>query len=324
MAEEIKNVRRLNTLILAVLLAALGGYVYFFELAKDIKEKSERLLDFKNDEVTGIDLAYAERAIQLQKEASDKWKITQPLQAAADDSAVGSLIAAIAAADIKRPLEKKPSADELKSFGLDPPSAKVSLTLKSGLTLPQLVVGAKTPLGDSAYARRGSDPVVYLTGASLVFALEKQPNDLRDKTIVSFPLELATRLEIQTTGQALVLLKGLKEEWTMEAPLKKTVKADAANGYLAQLAQLKAKTFADDQPADLKKYGLDRAALKISVDGKDGKNLATLRVGGKSADGYYATAEENPAVYTIDARFYNLLRKQPADFAAEEKAEAKK
>jgi len=317
-------VRRLNTLILAVLLVALGAYVYFFELAKDPKGKSERLLDFKNDEVTGIDLAYPERTIQLQKDPSGKWKITQPLQSGADDAAVASLIAALAAADIRRTLEKKPSAEDLKSFGLDPPAVKASITLKSGLTLPQLIVGAKTPLGDSAYVRRGSDPVVYLTGASLVFALEKQPNDLRDKTIVAFPLGQATRLQIQTTGPALVLVKGEKEEWTMEAPLKKTAKADAVNGYLAQLAELKAKTFADDQPADLKKYGLDRAALKISVDGKDGKNLATLRVGGKRVDGYYATAEGNPTVYTIDERFYNLFRKQPADFAAEEKEEAKK
>jgi len=315
-------VRRRNTLILAVLLAALGGYVYFFERAKD--PKSERLLDFKADEAAGIDLAYPERTIQLRKDATGKWKITQPFQAAADDSAVRNLIAALAAADVKRTLEKKPGAADLKSFGLDPPAATATLTLKSGLTLPQLAVGAKTPLGDSAYVRRGGDPAVYLTGGALVFALEKEPKELRDKTILAFSLDQASRLQIQTTGQALVLVKGEKGEWTIAAPLNKAAKADAVTGYLAQLAGLKAKTFAGDQPADLKKYGLDRAALKISIDGKEGKSLATLRVGNKSADGYYATAEENPAVYTIDERSYNILRKQPADFAAEEKEESKK
>jgi hypothetical protein len=317
-------VRRLNTLILAVLLVALGGYVYFFELSKGERSKSDGLLNFKNDEVTGIDLAYPQRALQLQKESSGKWKITQPFQAGADDSTVGSLIRALAAADIKRTLEKKPSADDLKSFGLDPPAARVSLTLKSGLTLPPLMVGAKTPLGDSAYVRRGSDPAVYLTGAALPLALEKEPNELRDKTIAAFHPDQATRLQIQTPGQALVLVRGEKEEWTIESPLKKTAKADAVDGYLTLVAQLKARTFADDQPADLKKYGIERPPLKISVDGKDGKTLATLRVGNKSADGYYATAEGSPAVYTIDERFYNMLRKQPSDFAAEEKTEAKK
>jgi hypothetical protein len=317
-------VRRLKTLILAVLLIALGGYVYFFELAKGDKGKSEKLLDFKPDEAAAIDLTYPNRAIQIQKDPSGKWKLTQPVRADADDSTVGSLLAALAASDIKRTLEKKPGAADLKSFGLEPPAVKVSITLKNGLTLPTLAVGAKTPLGDSAYVRRGSDPTVYLTDAAIVLALEKQPNDLRDKTIVAFPQEQVAKVEIQTLGQALVLVKGEKKQWTLEAPVKRNARADAVSEYLAALTRLRVKTFADDQPTDLKKYGLDRPALKISIDAKDGKNLAALQVGGKSADGYYARAEGSPAVYTIDEIFYPMLRKQPADFAAEEKQESKK
>lgn len=317
--------RRLKTLILAVLLIALGGYVYFFELSKGDKGKSEKLLDFKQDEAAAIDLTYPNRAIQIQKDPSGKWKLTQPMRADADDATVGSLLAALAASDLKRTLEKKPGAADLKSFGLEPPAIKVSITLKNGLTLPTFAVGAKTPLGDSAYVRRGSDPTVYLTDGSIVLALEKQPNDLRDKTIVTFPAQQATKVEIQMPpGQALVLVKGEKEQWTLEAPVKRNAGADAVSEYLAALTRLRVKTFADDQPTDLKKYGLDRPALKISIDGKDGKNLAALQVGGKSADGYYARAEGSPAVYTIDEIFYPMLRKQPADFAAEEKQESKK
>ena len=317
--------RRLNTLILAVLLIALGGYVYFFELSKGDKGKPEKLIDFKQDEAAGIDLAYPDRTIQIQKHPSGKWKLTQPVRADAEDSTVRSLLAALAAGEIKRTLEKKPGAADLKSFGLDPPAARVSITLRSGLTLPTLMVGAKTPLGDSAYARRGSDPAVYLADGSLVPALQKQPNDLRDKTIVAFPEELATKIEIQTPpGPTLVLVKGEKEQWMIEAPSKKSARADAVNEYLASLKRLRIKTFADDQPADLKKYGLDRAPLKISVDGKDGKNLATIELGSKSADGYYAKAEGSSAVYIIDEIFYPMLRKQPADFVTEEKQEPKK
>jgi hypothetical protein len=317
-------VRRLKTLILAVLLIALGGYVYFFELSKGDKGKSEKLLDFKQDEAAAIDLTYPNRAIQIQKDPSGKWKLTQPARADADDSSVGSLLAALAASDVKRTLEKKPGAADLKSFGLEPPAVKVSITLKNGLTLPTLAVGAKTPLGDSAYARRGSDPGVYLTDGSILLTLEKEPNQLRDRTFFVFPRDQVTKIAITTPKQALTLAKGEKEEWTLEAPVKKTAKTEAANEYLSALARLRAKTFADDQPADLKQYGLDRAPLKISLDGKDGKNLAALQVGGKSADGYYVKAEGSPAVYTIDEISYSTLGKQPADFAAEEKPEPKK
>ena len=166
-----------NTLLLAVVFILLAAYIYFFELRKGEKDKSDRLLDFKGDEVAGIVLGYPEREIHLQREPSGKWKLTQPLQADADESTIGSILSALSASEIKRTLEKKPSPEDFKSFGLDRPQVKVSLTLKSGLTLTTLIVGAKTPLGDSAYIQRGSDPAVYLTGAALAFVLEKQPKD---------------------------------------------------------------------------------------------------------------------------------------------------
>jgi hypothetical protein len=317
-------VRRLNTIALAVVLVVLGAYVYFFELSKDAKGKSDKLFNLKSEDVAGIALAYPRQEIQLQRDASGRWKITQPLQAPADDAAVAGIVAALSAAEIKRTLETKPGAEDLKNFGLSPPAAKVSVTLKNGLTLPTLNVGAKTPLGDSAYVQRGAEPAVYLTGAALAFALEKEPNDLRDKTVVPFPLEQAARLEIQTPGKSLVLAKGEKDDWTIEAPVKKNAKADAVIGFLAMLAQLRARSFVDDQPADVKKYGLDRAAAKISVGSKDGKNLAALEIGGKSGNTYYARREGNSTVYAIDESSYQMLQKTPEDFVAEEKAPPKK
>ena len=313
-----------HTLILAVILVVLGGYVYFFELQKGEKGKPDRLLNFKEDEAASVVLSYPEREIQLLREPSGKWKLTQPLQAGADGSAVRSILSALSASEIKRTLEKKPGPDDIKSFGLDRPAVKVSLTLKNGLTLPSLIVGAKTPLGDSAYVQRGSDPGVYLTGAMLPLVLEKEPNDLRDKTVLDFPPAQVARLGIQTPEESLILTKSEKEQWTIEAPVKKNAKAAAVTGYLAALAELRAQTFVDDQPKELKKYGLDPAALKISIDGKDGKNLAALQIGGKSGESYYAKREGNPTVYAIDGSSYKLLRKQPADFLAEEKKEPKK
>jgi hypothetical protein len=76
----------------------------------------------------------------------------------------------------------------------------------------------------------------------------------------------------------------------------------------------------DDQPADVKKYGLERAAVKIVVGAKDGKNLAALEIGGKSGNSYYVRREGNPAVYAIDESSYQLLQKAPEDFVAAEKA----
>ncbi len=173
---------RRNPIALAVLLVLLAAYVYFFELAKTGPEKNEKLFNFKSDEATGVALAYPGREIELKKDGQGRWRLVQPMQAPADAAAVQSLLGALGAGDVKRTLEKKPAPEDLKNFGLDPPAVKVSLSLKSGLTLPALLVGGKTPAGDSAYVQRGGDPAVYLTDGSLAFALEKEPNDFRDRT----------------------------------------------------------------------------------------------------------------------------------------------
>ena len=166
-----------HTLLLAALFILLAAYVYFFELQREERGKSERLFNFKEGEVAGIVLSYPQQEIRLQRETSGKWKLTQPLRADADESTIGNILAALSAGEIKRTLEKKPSVEDLKNFGLERPAVKVSITLKNGITLPQLVLGARTPLGNGAYVRRGSESSVYLTGAALAFVLQKQLKD---------------------------------------------------------------------------------------------------------------------------------------------------
>ncbi len=311
-----------NTLILAALLILLGAYVYFFEIRPGDKPKGDRLVNFKPDEVASMLLTYPKLEIQLQKDSTGKWKLTQPLQAAADGSTVGGLLAALSAGTIQRTLEKKPSAEDLKSFGLDRPAAKVSLTLASGITLPGLIVGAATPLGNSAYVQRSGDATVYLADASLALGLQKKTDDFRDRQILSFPLESAAKLTIQTGKESVVLIKGEKEQW-QPAAAKGNVSGATVVEYLAAINGIGAKAFVDDQPKDLKRYGLDPAPVKIAVAGKDGNNLAALLIGNKSGDSYYATREGEPQVYTIDEPSYRSLLRRLPDFLAEDKKEPK-
>jgi len=316
-------VRQRNTLILAALLILLGAYVYFFEILPGDKPKGDRLINFKPDEVASILLTYPKQEIQLQKDAAGKWRLTQPLQAVADGSTVGGLLAALSAGAIRRTLEKKPGAEDLKNFGLDRPAAKISLTLTSGITLPGLIVGAATPLGNAAYVQRSGDATVYLVDASLALGLQKKSDDFRDRQILSFPLESAAKLTIQTGKESVVLIKGEKEQWQSAPPAKGDVSGAAVVEYLVAIGGIGAKAFVDDHPKDLKRYGLDPAPVKVAVAGKDGNNLAALLVGGQSGDSYYAKREGEPQVYAIDEPSYRSLLRRLPDFLAEDKKEPK-
>src|SRR5262249_5717044 len=63
-----KRVSALRILILAVLVAAVGSYIYWQELPQAQKEaEKEKLAGVSDDAVTGVDLAYPDRSISLAK-----------------------------------------------------------------------------------------------------------------------------------------------------------------------------------------------------------------------------------------------------------------
>lgn len=445
-----------NTLLAGFAFILLAAYVYYFELQKETKGKTERLLSFKEEEVAGIILNYPQQEIRLQREPLGRWKMTHPLEAAADEATVGSILAVLNASEVKRALEGNPSAADLENYGLGRPEVKVMISLRNGIALPPIFIGGKTPVGNSAYVRRGAGPAVLLTDASLRSNLERKLNDFRSKKIIEFreeavkqfvlrgakgdfalskkgkdwfldrpkyyradqeevkgllstirgmsaqefieesPAELkkygldkprlkvavfmgeeegqreilfgnkrrekndvyvvsdyqgtvyavaesvlqqlekdltalrdkeilslrgdqAAKLQISTPKESLVLTKGEKEEWRLEAPKKGKAKQAVVSDYLSLLSRLRAKGFADDDARDLKKYGLDSPALKISIADKEGKNLGTLLLAGKSGTDYYAGREGSQTVCTIDEFSFNQFNKQSTDFLEEEK-----
>jgi hypothetical protein len=314
---------RRNTIVLAVLLVLLAGYYWFYERGKNPEGSKDKLFTFKPEDVSGVALDYQGRAIVLQKEASGKWKLAAPLTAPADETAVNSLLMTLSSSAIKRTLDKKPSQDELKNYGLAPPTVKVSLTLKSGLTLPNLIVGAKTPLGDSTYAQRTNDATVYLADGTLGNALERQPEEFRDRAVLPFPSEPIARLEIAMGSNAIVIARNEQELWMLEAPSKGPAKPEAVNEYIANAAGLRARSFVDNE-SDLKKYGLEKPAIKITLGAKGGRTLAAVEAG-QSGNAYFARREGDPTIFAIDEGSYKGLFKEEKDFKAEEKkAEEKK
>ncbi len=448
-----------NTLFLAGILILLVAYLYFFELPKREKDKGKTLLNFGEDEVASLVLTYPQQEIRLTKSPSGKWQIVNPLQAPADQSTISNLLSTLKTSEVKRTVEEKPAPQDLKAFGLDRPEVKVSISLKSGITLPALFVGSRTPVGDSAYVKRENEAAVLLTGASLLSSLERKLYDFRDKKIIEFkegavkqfalkgtkgefilskkeenwfldkpkayradpsvvrgmlstirnmsardfidesfsgqkkygldkprlqltlsmgekegqreirfgnqregkddiylaadsggtvytvqesvfkeldkdltelrdkeifpfPRDKLARLRVQTPQESWTLVKGEKEEWTVEAPKRGKAKQEAAADYLTALSLLRAKGFADDEPKDLRKYGLAPPPLKISLEGKDGKNLGILLLGKTSSGDYFAKRQESPTVFTIDEFSFNQLNKQLSGFVEGEKKES--
>src|SRR6185369_9267356 len=94
------------------------------------------------DDVTGMTLTYPDRAVALEKSPEGRWRITQPIEADADDATIKNMLTSIADAKVTRTLDNV--SDKLALYGLAPPEVTVTLRTKDGGTVPPLKIGKTT------------------------------------------------------------------------------------------------------------------------------------------------------------------------------------
>lgn len=299
-----------GTLFFVLVLLGLGAYVYWVEVPKSQEEaKKKTLLTFKADDVTQLSLVYADREIGLKKTGND-WRLTKPIDAPADSAAVTNLLSSLAEAELKRSFD---DGSALAQYGLDPPFVKVAVTANDK-ELPMLLVGKSAPVGYSAYAKKADDPKVLVTTAAFRAGLDKQPKDLRDKTIVNFADADVQHLEIHGAGKDLALARQ-DDRWAIERPKAYAADQVTVRSYLSSLRSLRAVDFASDQPADLHAYGLDAPRLKVSLSlGKD-RAQKDLLIGNENDNKQvYLQGSGQPTVYLVSDWALRDLDKGVPDF----------
>ena len=297
-----------GTLILALIFLALGAYLYFVERERVAQEGvREKVLEFDTDAVSRVVLEHPGRKVVLER-SGDSWRLTEPLAAAADQRSVDDLLRALHDATIKRTLE---SADALATYGLDSPSVTIQLSA-AGNELPTLKIGKKAPIGGSAYLQRGNGDSVYLTEESILAALDKQANDLRDRTVLDFADEAVVSIDIHN-GKGELQLRREESGWRLERPQATAADADNVRSLLTTLRSLRATNFASDDAGDLAPYGLAAPAQRVTLGLEDGTAI-DLAVGDEKDGQIYVKSSQRPTVFQIADWLRENLDKDAAYF----------
>jgi uncharacterized protein DUF4340 len=300
-----------TTIVLVLLLAGLGAYVYWIEVPKaQQEEKKKTLYDFKADDVTEVALVYADHEIALKK-SGEEWRITKPLDVAADTTTVKNLVSAIAECEVKKTLTD--ASSDPAQYGLDHPLVKVTVKVKDK-ELPTIVVGKNTPVGFSTYIQKADDPKIMLTNAAFRSGMDKKVKDLRDKTILNFADKDVQKIELHGDGKDLTLTQK-DETWTIERPASYAGDATALRSFLSTLRSMRAVDF-PDPPPDPSAYGFDAPRLTLTLYlGKD--NAAKSIVLGKENDKkevYVQGSGQPPTIYTVSDWVFRDLNKNVTDF----------
>jgi hypothetical protein len=286
-----------STLLLAAILIGLLAYLHFVEskrVAED-EEKKATLVEVKAEDVTALTLTYGDREIALALH-DGAWRMTKPVDAAADDTAVKNLLRAIAEADVKKTIDDPPA--DLLPFGLAPPFVTLTLATKDG-ALPAIKVGKTTAVSFSTYVQRADQPKVFLTGSAFRTGVDKQAKDLRDKAIVSYAETDIDAITLTGSGGTVELAKQDGNWWIVQ-PTRYRADNAAVRTLLSTVRTLRATDFANDNPApaDLAAYGLEPPERQLTFRGANGAS-ARLDVGRETAQGLYVKAGDRPTTFVV-------------------------
>jgi hypothetical protein len=297
--------------LLAVLVAALGAYLYLYELPKAEREAAKgKLLDVDKDAVTGVTLVFPDREIELAKEGGH-WRLVRPVAAPADDTAVGTMVTSLTGTEVQKTLDELPA--NLADFGLDKPDPLVRV-VAAERTLPELRIGRTTAVGGKAYVRRGDEPKILLVASSLRFGLDKKPEDLRDKRLLEFQDDDVTKVTIARGDAVVTLTKKDKDAWTVD-PGGHVADMTEVRSYLSSLRSTRAVGFAEDAPESLSAFGLDVPRLRVAVYTGGDTPAQELLLGADAPEGeqkrMYAKRGDRPGVVTVGDWTLRSLDKSP-------------
>jgi uncharacterized protein DUF4340 len=305
-----------STIALLLVLIGLGAYVHFVTNKKsgeDTGPKKEKVFAaVEPDKIEELKVKSESGDVTSLKKTSGTWQVVAPISAPAAESEIIGLTSALGQMEIVRVIEENPS--DLKEYGLETPRIEVEFKSGEGKPSGRILVGSKTPTGASLYARRNDEKRVFLIADFQDSSLNKSTFNLRDKTLIKIARDKVDGVEVEVTGKPIQFAKD-GSDWKITKPIAARADFSAVEGLLGRIETAQMKSIATDQasPADLKKYGLDKPEVTVTIN--QGSARAVVELGGKAGeDAVYARDLSKGSVVTLDKSLADDLKKGVDDY----------
>ena len=298
-----------SLLVLLVIGAAFGAYLYFVESKRDplaSTDKREKVFTVEADAIDELTVKSESGDTTTLKKTGTDWQIVAPTAARADAAESSGIASNLASLEQQRVVEESPQ--NLEDFGLAKP--RIEISFKQAGKDQTLQIGSKTPTGNDLYAKIAGQSKVFLIAAFLESTFNRSTFDLRDKTALRVDPRAVESLEISTEAGTKKFGK-VDGAWQLTSPAEPRSDAVAVDAVVSRVLTAQMKTLA--APKDLKEYGLDKPAATVRIGA--GSSQATLLIGKAAEEGtVYAKDESRPEVFTIESSLLDDLKKPAVDF----------
>lgn len=304
------------TLVLLLLLAALGGYVYWVELPTQQREQiqeteSKTLLRFPERSLTGLTISTAQGPVEIKSDGSGKWTITAPLLSDADPREVQALIRALVTGKVTRVVDETASA--LAPFGLDKPVTTITVT--AGAEQETFSIGDSGPLSNTLYVLRGSDRKVLLTDLAPKDFVNKSLMTFRRKELLRFVQNDVERVRLTYPTTEIVLYNMAKDKpkpsWKIRYPIEAEADQTEVRALMFRLEDLKALGIIDPGPErDAIAKTLTTPKVKITLHTAEGDQTVKLYQSDPQSGEAIAETRPDAPLYRVNPTAIKDLTKE--------------
>jgi hypothetical protein len=312
-----------TTLILLAVFVGLLALVLIVdkkgEAKKTAEEASNTLISVTAGDVHKISLARGAETLVLERDGTGPWRLTSPIQAAADESEANGLASTVASLRIERVVEK--TAKDPKAYEI--PTSEVSIWVKGQDAPIRLLVGMENPLDKSLFAKREDDPRIVLLSSSLKTTLDKPVFDFREKDVFKFTAADVKGIRVKAKDAA---WQAAREDagWVLKAPVASLAAKGKIEGLLESLSGLRAKAFVAEtkSAATLKEFGLDKPGYEVALSLPSAGQEIVFALQ-KKGESQYATTSQSTKIMTfeggtlladLDRKADEIREKKVADF----------
>jgi hypothetical protein len=328
------------TLALLLVAAALGAWVYFYEIqGKAQREEEEKaakkLFVVEADAITALELPLdggGEARLVRDPADATRWRIESPIAYAADGGVVSGLLSGLVGLESEAKLAKPA---DLAPFGLD--DKRRELRAFTGEAEPRrLWLGGAAPIGATRYVAVPGDEHVFTVKDGAARALEPRLETLRDRRVTALDPASVTAFRVNEKGAAVVAAKRApapapepakaegekagdepaeaveppaEPAWELVEPLAEKADGGAVRRAIENLAYARAITFVDAPEAPAK-YGLDPPAFEVVLESGGAEHRYEL---GRVNEMAYVRADGKPPLFQVPPR---LLDDVPRDLFA--------
>jgi hypothetical protein len=274
------------TILLAVLAAALGLYVWLVEIRGSAEREraaatERRVLDVRADEITELELPLTDggRALLVR---DGGWRLASPLEFPSDTRTVDRALEALE--ELESELVIDPPTEDLSAFGLSAETREVIAARTADRSLG-LYLGADAPIGSTRYfALEGEGSRIFTAERSELDPLSTSLYELRDKRLTQLAVDEIVELQVRAAGSLIATAVRGEDEWRLVAPGEAAADSQKIERLLQDLVLARASEFIDD-PRDLSLYGLVLPERELSLARSDG-STSSFELGRSDGTGY--------------------------------------